>query len=161
MTNPEPAKDCSSSEFTRKPIRIQRKRLGAISSIAANGEYGFIDVEDFREDVFFHRTVWQSFTATGQEEPGTDESGRERPRQERPRQDRPRQDAKLLSQELAGMFVEFELDDEVFSTEKKLRAKVVRPTTRPRGRKLSGRDATFSIVTHHPKARRKKPRWRK
>ena len=56
--------------------------------------------------------------------------------------------------------VEFELDDEQFEEEKRLRAKVVRPTTRPIGRKLSGRDATFQIITHHPKARRRRPSWR-
>ncbi len=58
------------------------------------------------------------------------------------------------------MWVEFELDDEHFATEKRLRAKVVRPTDRPVGRKLSGRDATFKIVTHHPNARKERPTWR-
>ena len=55
------------------------------------------------------------------------------------------------------MWVEFELNDEHFEAEKRLRAKVVRPTDRPTGRKLSGRDATFKIITHHPKARKKRP----
>ena len=59
------------------------------------------------------------------------------------------------------MWVEFELDDDRFETEKKLRAKSVGPTDRPIGRKLSGRDATFNLVTHHPKARKKRPDWRK
>ena len=53
-----------------------------------------------------------------------------------------------------------ELDDDQFEEDKRLRAKVVRPTTRPIGRKLSGRDATFQIITHHPKARRRRPSWR-
>ncbi len=46
-------------------------------------------------------------------------------------------------------------------THERRRAKVVRPTTRPTGGKLSGRDATFRIITHHPNARRKRPNWRK
>jgi len=58
------------------------------------------------------------------------------------------------------LWVEFELDDEQYDLDKRLRAKVIRPTSRPIGRKLSGRDATFNIVTHHPKARRKRPTWR-
>ena len=58
------------------------------------------------------------------------------------------------------MWVEFEIDDEHFANEKKLRAKIVRPTQRPRGRKLTGRDATFQIQTHHPNARKKRPSWR-
>ncbi len=71
--------------------------------------------------------------------------------------DQPR---KLDAEELVTKFVEFEIDDEMFEAEQRLRAKVVRLTRRPMGKKLSGRDATFKIVTHHPKARRKRPDWR-
>ena len=119
-----------------KRIRIQRKRLGVVRKVDPGGEYGFIEAEDFREDVFFHRTVWQP-------------------------SETPQIPSPPLSVELEEVFVEFEIDDDLFVTERKLRAKIVRPTDRPRGRKLSGRDATFNIVTHHPNARRRKPRWRK
>ncbi|MFK8115400.1 MAG: cold shock domain-containing protein, partial [Rubripirellula sp.] len=61
----------------------------------------------------------------------------------------------------AELWVEFELDEEHLEENQRLRASVVRPTTRPSGRKLSGRDATFRIVTHHDNARRKRPTWRK
>lgn len=67
----------------------------------------------------------------------------------------------MVPEELVKRVVEFEIDDELFEGEQKLRATIVRPTRRPMGRKLSGRDATFQIITHHPKARRKRPDWRK
>ena len=121
---------------------FQRKRLGSVRKIDQKGEFGFIEAEDFRDDVFFHKTVWQA--------ENTSDDASAVARQINP-----------LSEELVDTFVEFEIDDELFRTEKKLRAKVVRPTKRPRGRKLSGRDATFRIITHHPNARRKKPRWRR
>ena len=58
------------------------------------------------------------------------------------------------------MWVEFELDDEHFATEKKLRAKVVRPTARPEGKRMTARDAKFRVTYHHPNARKKRPTWR-
>lgn len=60
----------------------------------------------------------------------------------------------------ADMFVEFEIDEEQFEQKQKLRAKVVRPTDRPMGRKMTARDAPYEVVFHHPKARRKRPTWR-
>lgn len=113
----------------RKIFRIQKKRLGTIRFLREDGEFGFITAEDFRDDVFFHRTAWESL------------------------------ETRPVMPEV-GMFVEFEIDDELFSTEKRLRAVIVRRTERPEGKKLSGRDATFQIVTHHPRARRKRPDWR-
>ncbi|SRR6056297_2264042 len=59
------------------------------------------------------------------------------------------------------MAVEFEIDDDHYREKNQLRAKVVRPTGRPLGRKLSGRDAPHLIIKHHPKARKKRPDWRK
>ena len=104
------------------------------SSSRKDGNYGFIVAEDYREDVFFHTSNWNGQVTT---------------------------DGKTRNVPLAiDLWVEFELDDEQFETDQRLRAKVVRPTTRPIGRKLSGRDATFEIVTHHPRARRKRPTWR-
>lgn len=41
------------------PYHIQRRRLGRIKFIEAEGKFGFIDAEDFREDVFFHSSVWE------------------------------------------------------------------------------------------------------
>lgn len=58
------------------------------------------------------------------------------------------------------MYVEFELDDDHYEETKKLRAKVVRPTDRPAGRKLKASDSPYEIVFHHPRARRKRPSWR-
>ena len=118
----------------RRRFPIQRRRLGQITSILPESHFGFIDAEDFREDVFFHMDVWQSKVMR---------QGRE---------------ARIEPEQ--GMWVEFEIDVTRFEDEKKLRATSVRPTDRPGGRKLSGRDATFKIVTHHPRARRKRPTWR-
>lgn len=102
--------------------------------INSEGQFGFISAEDFRDDVFFHIQDWDG-KAT---QPG-------------------RVDIPVPELE---MWVEFELNDEHYEEEKRLRAKVVRPTDRPTGRKLSGRDATFNIITHHPRARKKRPTWR-
>ncbi|MEM6692929.1 MAG: cold shock domain-containing protein [Planctomycetota bacterium] len=129
-TGPEPTE----SDESNPKFRIQRRRLGKIMTLRPDSQFGFIDGEDFREDVFFHRDVWRSRII----------------KNGRPINVEPEE----------GMWVEYELDDERFETEQKLRAKMVRPTNRPGGRKLSGRDATFKIVTHHPRARRKRPSWR-
>ena len=118
----------------KKRFHIQRRRLGKIAFIHADNNFGFISAEDFRDDVFFHFQDWDGKVGQGR-------------------------NSRELAPEVE-MWVEFELDDEHFVKEKKLRAKVVRPTTRPDGKKLSGRDATFKIVTHHPNARKKRPTWR-
>ena len=97
--------------------------------------FGFIEAEDFRNDVFFHFQDWQGEVI---------KNGR----------------TMTIAPEPL-MWVEFEIDDDRFEQEQKLRAKIVRPTDRPIGRKLSGRDATFKLVTHHPNARKKRPNWRK
>jgi cold shock CspA family protein len=118
----------------KKRFRIQKRRLGKIKFLSQEGDYGFIAAEDFEDDVFFHASTWQGEIVR---------NGR--------------------TQSIPVSFdlwIEFELDDEQFDADKRLRAKVVRPTNRPIGRKLSGRDATFQIVTHHPRARRKRPSWR-
>lgn len=41
-------------------FQIQRRRLGRIKFVEKDGKFGFIDAEDFREDVFFHSTVWDN-----------------------------------------------------------------------------------------------------
>ncbi|TWU34509.1 cold shock domain-containing protein [Novipirellula artificiosorum] len=115
------------------PYRIQKRRLGTIRFMNPEGEFGFIDAEDFRDDVFFHRTVWLGWAR------GTPE--KEMPPQE-------------------TMWVEFELDDEYFEKEERLRAKSVRLSRRPEGKKLSGRDAPHLVIKHHPNARKKRPTWR-
>jgi len=122
-------------EEPKKKFRIQRQRLGKITSVLEDKNFGFIEAEDFRDDVFFHFQDWHGEVTR---------NGR----------------TTTLAPE-PMMWVEFEIDDDRFEKEQKLRAKTVRPTDRPIGRKLSGRDATFNIVTHHPKARRKRPDWRK
>ena len=114
-------------EQKEKPFRIQKKRLGEIKFMKEDGEYGFIEAEDYREDVFFHKMAWES-------------------------------EKNLIPQ--AEMYVEFELDDDHHEENQKLRAKVVRPTDRPAGRKLKASDAEFKFTFHHPKARRKRPTWR-
>lgn len=135
-----------------KKFRITRKRLGIIRFVDPKGEYGFIDAEDFRDDVFFHKSVWTGVTASPLSR------SRRAPSHS---SDRPPLPPPLNPENLVQRHVEFELDDELFEGEQKLRATVVSPTSRPMGRKLSGRDATFKIVTHHPRARRKRPDWRK
>jgi cold shock CspA family protein len=114
-------------EEKEKPFRIQKRRLGEIKYIRDDGEFGFIQAEDFREDVFFHKMAWDS-------------------------------DPRIVPQN--EMYVEFELDDEHYEATKKLRAKIVRPTHRPAGRKLKASDSPYEIVFHHPRARRKRPTWR-
>ncbi|MBL6724134.1 MAG: cold shock domain-containing protein [Rubripirellula sp.] len=117
-----------------KKFRIQRRRLGKVKFLAEKGDYGFITAEDYKEDVFFHMSTWKPDSATLGESSAVE----------------------LIE----GLWVEFELDDDQFEEDKRLRAKIVRPTMRPIGRKLSGRDATFQIITHHPKARKRRPSWR-
>ncbi|MCO8122093.1 cold shock domain-containing protein [Stieleria sp. TO1_6] len=153
---PPPADDDAPKRF-----RITRKRLGTIRFVDPKGEYGFIEAEDFRDDVFFHHSVWQTAAASTA---GPLSSKVERRPESQPDASpyarRPQRPAKLNPEELVTKHVEFEIDDELWESEQRLRATVVRPTRRPMGRKLSGRDATFKIVTHHPKARRKRPDWR-
>lgn len=119
-------------------FRVQKKRLGRITRMVDEKHFGFIDAEDFRDDVFFHEDMFEPVDLKR-----TDERGR-------------RSGLKAVE----GLWVEFEIDDEIFERDQNLRATVVRPTNRPGHRKLSGRDATFNIVTHHPNARRKRPTWR-
>ena len=118
----------------KKRFRIQKRRLGKIKFLSKDGDYGFIAAEDYTDDVFFHTSNWK---------PELTKDGVTR-----------------MVEPSFDLWVEFELDDEQFDLDKRLRAKVIRPTSRPIGRKLSGRDATFNIVTHHPKARKKRPTWR-
>lgn len=113
-----------------KPFYIQRRRLGVIKFVRPDGEFGFIDAEDFREDVFFHKSVWQGEVRGVPRAP------------------------------LAGAFVEYELDEEYREKEKKLRAKIVTLTNRPMGKRLSARDTPHLVNSRHPKARRKRPTWR-
>lgn len=113
-----------------KPFRIQRRRLGVIKAYKPESKFGFIDAEDFREDVFFHLSAWDPKYKGGHLDPRL------------------------------GAFVEYELDEEYRARENKLRASVVRLTDRPMGRKLIARDAPHLINPHHPKARRKRPTWR-
>jgi len=118
------------NEEEPKRFRVQRRRLGEIKYMRPEGDFGFIDAEDFREDVFFHKSAWQG-----------EVNGRQRVPE-------------------IGVYVEFEIDEEYREKEKKLRATVVRMTTRPMGRKLSGRDTPHLVNKHHPRARQKRPTWR-
>jgi len=132
----------------KKRFHIQRRRLGTVKFVQEKGDFGFIEAEDFREDVFFHHSVWEDTSGRALQLPvSKSPTG---PRIHKPR----------LSQSIVNLFVEFELDDELFVTEKKLRAKIVRVTSRPEGRKLKASDATFIMPRHHPKARKKRPDWR-
>lgn len=101
-----------------------------IKAYKPESKFGFIDAEDFREDVFFHLSAWDPKYKGGHLDPRL------------------------------GAFVEYELDEEFRARENKLRATVVRLTDRPMGRKLIARDAPHLINPHHPKARRKRPTWR-
>ena len=134
-TKSQTVDDPDQEDGIKKKFRIQRRRLGKIMFIEKEGTYGFIQAEDFTNDVFFHSVDWEGSVVKN----GV---------------------TRTVAPEVE-LWVEFELDDEHRETHDRLRAKVVRPTTRPTGRKLSGRDATFRIITHHPNARRKRPNWRK
>ena len=83
----------------KKKFRIQRRRLGKIMFIEKEGTYGFIQAEDFREDVFFHSADWEGTIIKD----GVTQ--------------------KLLPE--VELWVEFELDDEHRETNDRLRAKVV------------------------------------
>ncbi|MEM6688361.1 MAG: cold shock domain-containing protein [Planctomycetota bacterium] len=124
----KPKKDTDGGQFIDGKFYVQRLRLGRITSMQMRGQYGFIEAEDFEDDVFFHFDCFE----------GNDDS---------PEPDH-------------GLWIEFEIDIERFKEDSKLWALVVRPSKRPVGRKLSGRDATFKVMTRHPKARRKRPTWR-
>ncbi len=140
-------------EEVKRPFRIQKRRLGTIRFVNPDGEFGFIEAEDFRDDVFFHHSVWLGKgdvdpnvqSKTGNSPRGNQRSG-ERPIPVQPPQEH--------------MWVEYELDDDYFESEKRLRAKLVRLSSRPQSKKLSGRDAPHLIVKHHPNARKKRPSWR-
>jgi cold shock CspA family protein len=110
-------------------LLIVRKRVGQIRHVDVDKKYGFIEAEDYREDVFFHLSQWEG-------------NG--------PRDTAPRR----------GQVVEFEIDELHRRNEGKLRAKVVRPTKRPVGEKMSGYTDPHLMVKHHPKARQTKPKWR-
>lgn len=113
-----------------KRFFIQRRRLGVIKFVRPEGDFGFIDAEDFREDVFFHKSVWRGEVRG------------------------------LPRAPMEGAFVEFEIDEDYFAREKKFRATVVTLTDRPMGKRLSVRDTPHLANFHHPKARRKRPTWR-
>lgn len=113
-----------------EPFILQRRRLGRIRHIDESGKYGFIEAEDYRQDVFFHVTTWEP-------------AG--------PRDTAPRK----------GQFVEFEIDELYRRSEGKLRALAVRGTSRPDGDRLRAKNDPHLQVQHHPKARQKKPAWRR
>jgi 'Cold-shock' DNA-binding domain len=138
LSSKDPSSDRSSDDDEPKPFDIEKKRLGRIMRYVTDKQYGFIEPEDFREDIFFHRDIFEPVEVGRADIDGSPVG--------------------LVP--IEGLWVEFELDDKHFRETQKLRAKAVRPTKRPGGRKLSGRDATFQIVTHHPRARRKRPDWR-
>ena len=109
----------------KKKFRIQRKRLGKVKFISEKGDYGFITAEDYRDDVFFHTSNWKPSSTHNEEQNETE----------------------LIE----GLWVEFELDDDQFEEDKRLRAKVVRPTTRPIGRNYQGETLHFRSLRITPK----------
>lgn len=110
-------------------FQIQRRRLGKIKYVEASGKFGFIEAEDYRDDVFFHATAWDN-----------SEVPHVTPRLE--------------------LFVEFELDEPHRAETGKLRASIVRPTSRPEGKQLDDNADKRMVVKHHPRARQKRPSWR-
>lgn len=114
----------------QEPFIVPRRRLGRIRHMDERGKFGFIEAEDYREDVFFHVTKWEPVG---------------------PRDTGPRK----------GQFVEFELDELYRRAEGKLRALIVRSTSRPDGDRLRGKTDPHLQVQHHPKARQKRPEWRR
>lgn len=107
---------------------IQKKRLGEIRHIDPVKNFGFICGEDYRKDVFFHMSVWES-------------------------------DRDMLPE--IGMVVEYEINQLHFEENDALRATVVRRTSRPYTKQLDEKADERLTVKHHPKARKRKPAWRK
>ncbi len=120
----------SSDSDAPRPFIIEFKRVGCIRSVNEVKNFGFIEAEDYRDDVFFHMSQWES-------------AG---PRDRGPR---------------LGQVVEFVIDELYRRETGKLRAKVVRATKRPIGTKLTGKMNPGLQIKHHPKARQKKPAWRR
>ena len=127
------------SETPPVKSRPERKRLGKIVRYLEDKNFGFIEAEDFRDDVYFHLDVFEPVDMKMTYDDGT----------------------KVGMHPTEMLWVEFELDSETISKDDKLRAKAVRPSRRPEGRRMTGRDATFNVYTRHPKSLRKKPSWRK
>ena len=44
---------------------MPKKRIGRIRFVREDGAFGFILAEDFREDVFFHRSSWEGPPGSG------------------------------------------------------------------------------------------------
>ncbi|MFK8111572.1 MAG: cold shock domain-containing protein, partial [Rubripirellula sp.] len=57
--------DPSDDDAPKKRFRIQRRRLGRVISVREDKSFGFIEAEDFREDVFFHFHDWQGEVVLG------------------------------------------------------------------------------------------------
>ena len=60
----------TNSESPQPPdpsLLIIRKRLGRIRHVDTAKKFGFIEAEDYREDVFFHLSQWES---AGPRDPG-------------------------------------------------------------------------------------------
>ncbi len=51
--------ESDSDERRPPPFRVLKRRIGRIRFIREDGAFGFIEAEDFREDVFFHRSTWE------------------------------------------------------------------------------------------------------
>lgn len=113
----------------KPPFILEKKRLGRVRQVDPIKNFGFIEAEDYREDVFFHFAQWES-------------SG---PRDQGPRM---------------GQVVEFIIDELHRRESGKLRATLVRATTRPLEFKLEAKAAPELMAKHHPKARKRKPSWR-
>ena len=107
---------------------VQRKRLGEVRHLDLVKNFGFIKAEDFREDVFFHLSVWET-------------------------------DRDMLPE--TGMVVEFEIDRHHLKEKQQLRALVVRRTNLPYTKQLNVKEYERLTLKHHPKARKRKPSWRK
>lgn len=115
---------------SKPPFILERKRLGRIRQIDPIKKFGFIEAEDYREDVFFHLAQWESRS----------------PRDAGPRM---------------GQVVEFIVDELHRRESGRLRATLVRATNRPLEFKLTGKSNPELMVKHHPRARQRKPTWRR
>lgn len=103
-------------------------RVGRIARVVPDKSFGFIEADEFRDDVFFH------FSCISRDHsPQFWESGFE---------------------------VEFEIDAELKRAEERLRATVVQPASRKLSHSLDEREDKHLRAAHHPRARKRKPRWR-
>lgn len=108
-------------------------RIGRVVRVVPDRSFGFIQADEFREDVFFHFSVVD-------------------------READPRRTNPDMWEE--GLEVEFELNEILRIESKLLQAATVRVARRPMTFSLDSNPDRHYKAKHHPRARQRKPTWR-